>query len=248
MPRFRFVAADSFGQVNDGTIDAAGQTDARNKLAANGLAVRELEEFAATSNAAPPVLPHKATVARSVEPAEPPPRARPTRPELVASRERGSRTPLFLAIAALGISLSAAAYVLYRDPPWGRLSRYDFSTAERAYLSQLRIEANGDLLAMIELQRKLDERNLREKLNSLKIDHSEMHQGKAVLFISYEANGNRMHEVSFYEQHPDHSNLWRQTHISVDQIRATNQRLADEIQSWLANNNGGGFPATGPRW
>lgn len=246
MPRFRFVAADSFGQVADGAIDAATQSDARNKLAANGLAVRELEEIAVSNSAAPPVIPRKTSAVRPVDSVEPLPMKRATRSEPPELSGRGSRRSSFLAIAALVISLTAAAYVVYRDPPWGRLSRYDFSTAERAYLSQLRIEANGDLQAMIELQRKLDERHVREKLSSVKIDHSEMHQGKAVLFISYETKGSRMHEVSYYERHPEHANLWRQTHISVDQIRGTNQRLADKIQSWLANNNGNQpFPGAG---
>jgi hypothetical protein len=247
MPRFRFVAADSFGQVNDGAIDAASQSDARNKLAANGLAVRELEEVAATSNAAPPVIPRKASTVRVVEPGEPLPAKRAGRSESAEPTGGGSRKPLLLAIAALVVSLSAAAYVVYRDPPWGRLSRYDFSTAERAYMSQLRIEANGDLQTMIEMQRKLDERRVGEKLRSVKIDHSEMHQGKAVLFISYEWNGYRMHEVTYYERHPEHANLWRQTHISIDTIRSANAGLADEIQKWLANSNGGGLPG-GPPW
>lgn len=247
MPRFRFVAADSFGQVSDGAIDAANQTDARNKLASNGLAVRELEEVAAPSGAAPPVLPRKESAVRSVEHVEPLPMKRPARSKPAESTGRGSRAPMILAIAALVISLTAAAYVFYRDPPWGRLSRYDFSTAERAYRSQLRIEANGDVLAMIELQRKLDERRLREKLSTVKIEHTEMHQGKVVLFISYEMKGNPMHEVSYFERHPEHGNLWRQTHISTDEIRGSNAALAAEIQRWLANNNGGGFMG-GQRW
>jgi type II secretory pathway component PulF len=40
MPCFHFVAADSSGAVSDGAIDAATAADPRNKLAANGLAVR----------------------------------------------------------------------------------------------------------------------------------------------------------------------------------------------------------------
>jgi hypothetical protein len=247
MPRYRFVAADSFGQVTDGAIDAASQSDARNKLAANGLAVRELEEVAATSEAGPPLIPRKANAVRVVEPGEPLPAKRAARSGSSEPSGGGSRKPLFLAIAALVISLSAAAYVVYRDPPWGHLSRYDFSTAERAYMSQLRIEANGDVMAMIELQRKLDERRLREKVSSVKIDHKEMHQEKVVLFISYEMKGNPMYEVSFYERHPEHGNLWRQTHVSTDEIRGSNAALAAEIQKWLSNNNGGGFLG-GQRW
>jgi hypothetical protein len=56
-----------------------------------------------------------------------------------------------------------------------------------------------------------------------------------------------MHEVSYYERHPDHGNLWRQTHMTIDRIRATNPALAEEIQAWLANNNGRPFLGD-PRW
>ena len=73
-----------------------------------------------------------------------------------------------------------------------------------------------------------------------------MYEGKYVLFISYEMKkGSPMHEVSYYERHPDHGNLWRQTHMTIDKIRATNPSLAEEIQRWLANNNGRGFPNGG---
>ena len=192
MARFRFVAADSSGTLHDGAIDAATQTDARNKLASNGLAVRELEEIAPGGGAIPPELPRRAAqpprpVATDL-PSGPPKRA--PRAELADAPRRGSGVSMFLSIIALVVSLAAGAYVMYRDPPWGRLSRYDFSTAERAYMSQLRIEANADLQAMLELQRKLDGKRVREKLDSVRIEPPEDHMGKAVLFISFDSKGN----------------------------------------------------------
>jgi hypothetical protein len=250
MPRFRFVAADSTGQVTDGTIDAATQSTARNMLASNGLAVRELEEVAA-SGPAPPALPRRvaAKSAGAVEPVEPLPMTRARKAERVEVAGRGSRAPLVLSILALVIALAAGAYVVYRDPPWGRLSRYDFRTAEKAYLSHLRIEATGDIQAMIELQRKAVRKQMREKLDTVQVQRNEEFRGKRILFIEYQQDGSRRREIAYFEPDADRSNEWKPTFISDDEIRSLNPALADKIAQWRQTVAGPRFgPAGGHDW
>lgn len=254
MPRYRFLAADSAGVVSDGTIDAATQTDARNKLAANGLAVRELEEAAATAGMAAPELPRrtvpKSSSSSGVEPI--PGTRRSARADPAVAPRRGSRTALLLATIALAISVLAAAYVVYRDPPWGRLSRYDFSTPEAAYTSQLRINANADLPALIELQRKLQGKQVREKLDTVHVARSREFRGKQILFIYYEQKGMRMYEIAFMERDVEAGKMWKQSYVSHEEIRNADPSLAAEIANWRSTGAGNfgpppGMPAAGER-
>jgi hypothetical protein len=234
MPRFRFIAADSTGQVSDGAIDAASETEARNKLASNGLAVRQVEEVAGAAGATPPELPRR-TASRSSELVEPLPMKRTQRTDVADAPRGGSRAALPLSIIALVLALAAVTYVVYRDPPWGRLGRYDFRTPEAAYLSQLRIEANADLQAHVELQRKLNNRELREKLETTVIPRTRQFNDKHVLFIRYERKGQLVHEVTIMEKDPEHGDIWKPTFSAEQEIRLQNPALAKEIENWRQN-------------
>jgi hypothetical protein len=242
MPRFRFVAADSTGHVTDGAIDAATQTDARTKLASNGLAVRELEEVAADASA-PPALPRRA-LARPDEPVEPLPMTRRPRSEPVESPRRGSGTPLVVSIVALVIAVATAAYVVVRDPS-NRLNRYDFSTPEDAYRSMLRIHANGDFQAMMELQRHSEGKRLRQKLDVIQINKTAQLHGKTILFVSSNVDAIVTREIAFFERDPDQPKRWRPTEITDAEIRAFNPSLADEVRRWPGIRTGDFAPMNG---
>src|SRR6476620_4129653 len=104
MPRYRFTAVDSYGTAHDGTIDAADEAAARNKLASNGLAVRSVEAAAATPGTEPPEVPRRAAPRSSGDgsgSAVIPRRARsPDAPDDPPAR-RGSPWPLILSLLAL---------------------------------------------------------------------------------------------------------------------------------------------------
>ena len=243
MPRFRFVAADSTGHVNDGTIDAATQTDARNKLATNGLAVRELEEIG-TGAALTPAPERRSFAAPSEAPI---PLHRPARAEPAETAGRGSSAPLVIAIIALIISVASAFYSTIRDPYSGRLNRYDFSTPEAAYLSHLKMQANADLPAMMELQRRSEGKHLRDKLESVKIDPPEDCRGKKILFVEYTIDAILTREVHFFEPDPNQSRSWKITHISDPEIRAVSPELADRVAAWPQSRTGDFVPLGGRR-
>jgi hypothetical protein len=236
MPRFRFVAADSTGHVNDGTIDAATQTAARNKLATNGLAVRELEEIG-TGAAQTPAAGRRSFEASS-DALEAIPMRRPARAEPVEAAGRGSSAPLVIAVIALIISIASAFYSTTRDPYSGRLSRYDFSTPEAAYRSHLKMQANADLPAMMELQRRSEGKHLRDKLESVQIHPPEDCRGKKILFVEYTIDAILTREVHFFEPDPNHSRSWKITHISDPEIRAVSQELADRVARWPQSRTG----------
>ena len=113
MARFRFVAADSMSQVHDGTIDAATQTDARNKLASNGLAVRELEEIG--PGAEPRAAPDRRSQAAAEAAAEPLPPRRPPQSAPVEAAGRGTSAPLVIAVIALIVG-TGVGYMMGRMP------------------------------------------------------------------------------------------------------------------------------------
>lgn len=246
MPRFRFVAADSFGHVSDGTIDAATQADARNKLASNGLAVRELEEVA-TGGSSPPVAPRRAAAA-STEPVEPLPMRRVPKSEPAGAPVRGSSLPLALSIIALVISLAAAGYVLYRGDPYsGRLSRYDFSTPENAFRSNLRMQATADLPAMIELQRRSDGKQFRARLDTARVVDSVDCRGKSILFVEYMIDAILTREIHCFERDPDERRFWKTSNISDVEIRSVDPALADRVARWPGIRTGDFAPLNGGR-
>src|SRR6185503_11543382 len=66
-----------------------------------------------------------------------PPAAAPTAP---TPPKPARNTAGLIALVALGIALLTAGYVVYRDPPWGRLAKYNFSNPEQALRSEVRME------------------------------------------------------------------------------------------------------------
>jgi hypothetical protein len=234
--------------LHDGTIDAASLADARHKLASNGLAVRELEEVEGAAGMVPPEVPRRAAPKPAARPAantdalptRPPRREPPTE-----APRRGSRVPLVLSIIALLLALGAVAYVVYRDPPWGRLSKYDFRSPEAAYTSQVRMAANGDYLAMMELQRKLNSKQIRERLETLRIDHTRPAGTRTVVFAEYRDKGKQRREVVVFEKDND-SGMWKQTYSAMSELMQSDPQLAQEIREWTSGAVGGGmFPPGG---
>jgi hypothetical protein len=237
MPRFRFVAVDSSGSVHDGTIDAETETDAQNKLATNGLAVRKVEEVAASADAPPVEVPRRVVVKSSTSsnalPAVP---ARAVAHEQQeASRRHGSVWPFVFSTLALIIAIATAVYVVSRDPPGGRLSKYDFRTPEAAAMSYARIRANNDYRAMVELMGLHEMKFAKERFNSMIVQKTRDHPSiprLRVVFIEYEipARGRPMHEVQWFERDLD-TGLWQPAKTMPTDLEGT--RLGEEIADWI---------------
>jgi hypothetical protein len=166
--------------------------------------------------------------------------------------ERGRPKPArggvpILSILALLVALATAGYVIYRDPPWGRLGKYSFSTPEQALRSDMKMEANGDIHALIELNAKLDRKQLREKLNSLDVKRTADYKGKTALFIQYKSTDKETKqekerkEVVWYEKE-ETTGYWRRTYVSSMEVRTSDEKLAKEIEQWGSSGMGFGGP------
>jgi hypothetical protein len=238
MPRFRFVAVDSSGSVHDGIIEADTEADAQNKLATNGLAVRKVEEISASGNAPAPQEVHRRAVPKSSTSSTtlPPTPARAVAHEQQeAARRRGSIWPAMFSILALIISIATAVYVVSRDPPGGRLSKYDFSTPEAAAMSYARIKATNDSRAVLELMGHREVKFAKERYNTMVVQKTREHprgRGLRVAFIEYEIPGRSrpLHEVQWFEREPE-TGWWQLTDAIPNDLEGT--QLGEDIAEWL---------------
>jgi hypothetical protein len=235
MPKFRFTAVDEQGMFRDGTIDAPDGATARERLAANGLKVRELEEVESAGGepplfTTPPVVPTSGRGRRD-EGDRPSAYKRPGPPS------GSSKGTVFFAVAALVLVFASVGYSVYKNPPWGRLSKYDFSTPEAALKSQMKMDANADILASVEYQSKVRGKAIKEKIDTLEVKRTEDFDGKKVLFVQFketdrETKKTEDRKVIEWFEKDDDSGLWKETYVSTSQVREKNEKLAKEIEDW----------------
>jgi hypothetical protein len=238
MPRFQFAAVDSAGMLHDGKIDASSADDARAKLESNGLKVRELTELD------PPIEPRPS---RSEPSFERGPRSAERAADAPRRELRDSNPPrrgFPFGLVALLVSLVALGYTMYHNPPWGPLARYNYSTAEAACRSDLEMEARGDIPAFMALNRRVDKRNIQERLATLDIAKTADYKGKKVLFVKYKTTDKETKqekerkEVHWYEKHED-SGYWQRTYVNESEVRKTDEKLAKDIEAWGRSGGGG---------
>ncbi len=159
-------------------------------------------------------------------------------------RRGASQGPFLLALIGFVLALVTALYVVYRDPPWGRLSKYDFSTPEAAFKSQLRMMMNADLQAQSEYQAKFLKKFLKEKADTLEVRETADFEKKKVLFIAFKKDGKEVKTVQWFEKDED-SGLWKQAFETSVKVRETNKKLADKIDAWPTSDEGH-FGGVGP--
>jgi hypothetical protein len=164
---------------------------------------------------------------------------------------------LLLALVALGLS----GYSLFRDPLTKNerallklvnsqgLDAYDMSTAGNAYKAHLKMKHNLDVRAVLELEKRRSDKELKEMIDSLEIKKSvdvklpEMRyddQGKeektgktkeyTFLFISYKAQGESKFRVQAMEKHDN--GLWMDAYVGDYQVEKVDKDLAKEMKEW----------------
>lgn len=156
-----------------------------------------------------------------------------------------------VAVLALIIALAALFFALCTDPikpgfafkvPFSSaLSAYDFESASGAYKSQMQAQMNMDIRAMIELERKVRDKETKEKLDTLKIDSE--HDFKSaknkdeeeieykVLLISYKLKGKDKKEYVAMKKDKE-SGIWTRGFVSAGEVDATNKDLAKKMREY----------------
>jgi len=176
-------------------------------------------------------------------------------------RRRGAVSSGVLARFAFAFSLIALFLVLFRDPlgpiyrfNWNAfgsgLEGYDFSSPSGALKSELKMQANNDFRAAIELSRRLGGRLAKEKFNTLEIKKEVEVQvpeerrrarlnakkgGKTrpvkLLFITYKRDGESRNSVESFEKDED-TGFWKPAHVLSYEIEDIDKELAKEMRDW----------------
>lgn len=238
MPKFRFTAVDAEGTPHDGNIDAPDARTARARLERNGLAVRELEEIA-TPPGEPPVFegPPPIPVARGQTRAE---SGQPA--HAAAAPARSSKWTYFFAVAGLLLALFAAGYTVYRNPPLGRLSKYDLTTPEAALRSMTRMQADGDYKAMFEYQTKLMRTELQDISDTLVVHRTAPFEKQTAVFFQFRFTNpltKQEQETKFVEwfEKDERSGYWLPARERPRDLPQKDPQLAAEIEKWMRSAN-----------
>jgi hypothetical protein len=131
---------------------------------------------------------------------------------LETGNQRVSRLPLLISLSALVIAAGSAAWTTFRSPLGPGISAYDFTTPQNAIDSSLAIQINGDIRALMDLQR-LQSRYAQEKRETLKVHRDAEYQGKKILFISFKENGITKYETEAVEKDAE-TGLWFPAYVS----------------------------------
>lgn len=164
-----------------------------------------------------------------------------------------------LAMFALIIAIVALFFALCTDPfksgvglkvPFSSgLSGYDTDTAGGMYKSQLEMRVNQDIRALIELDRRRKDKELKERLESLTIDSEADFKTKKddedaeykILFIKYKNKGKERKEVASMRKDKD-SGLWESGFVSDFDVEKTDKELAKKMRDWPTKQPGIGMP------
>jgi hypothetical protein len=194
-------------------------------------------------------------------------------------RRRGNAMATVLAALALIVALCALFLAVFRDPfgpvtkmNWNPmntgtdtqfahdalradpLARYDLSNAGSAYKAEQRMRADVDVRAYIELQKKLEPKEIKEKADTLEIKKEvDIEMPKRglrpkkdekstckILFTTYKENGEERYEVVLMEKEKE-SGLWqmRSSDPSYEVQQLGNKaELLKDIREWQAKNKG----------
>jgi hypothetical protein len=159
----------------------------------------------------------------------------------------------------LVLSSLALFLVIFHDPlgpiyrmRWNALGLgiggYDYSTPSKALHARLEIESNRDVRAALEMSRFFEQKELKEKLDTLKVEKEkivklpERGSGKkgdknrevTLLFVTYKKDGEDQYKVEGSEKHKE-SGLWKPlNYVGSYEVRETDEALAKEMEEWEA--------------
>jgi hypothetical protein len=157
---------------------------------------------------------------------------RGSEPVIIPPAATVSRLPIVISAVSAVVSLAALVltlWLLMNDPLGKGLNAYDFSSPKQAMLSQLDIQLNQDFRASIELRTLVQDDELREKRNTLKVHKEAAYQGKKILFISFSENGVPKHDITSFEKDAT-SGLWSSAYVST--YNMDDDALERSIKDW----------------
>lgn len=237
MQQWNVRAVDAQGQYQILALEAPSQDAAAAIAQQRGLRVESVTLLAHGAKPAPTPSPKSSP---SPSPATAPTPRPPAPAGMLAPRSPRSRLvwtilSLLLSATALIVAILALTASDGKNPLGAGLEKYDFKTPRAAFRSSVKMFANGDFRAQIELQRKLTEPTYREQLKTLEISKEVAikSQGKelVVLFVSYDEDGKKQYKCFVMEKIAK-SDLWNRTYYSRYTIAKIDKDLSKQMEEW----------------
>jgi hypothetical protein len=210
MAHFRFIAVDSRGRTKRGAVEASSEIEAVARIENSGLTIQSIETDGSD--------PGKGAITLSFE--RPPPRQR-----------AGGMTSVALSLIALGIASTALGFVLFRDPLGAGIGKYDLSTPKSSLESRLKIQLNNDVRALLELERQIQGKKLKEKLDTLEIRKEAEFRGRKILFVAYKSDGINKYSLEYVEKDAN-TGYWLPTFVNSYDVEKENKDLAVQMRKW----------------
>jgi hypothetical protein len=152
----------------------------------------------------------------------------PTLRTAVRSRDR---LALGLAALALFLSIAAVCIVTVRDPLGSGISKYDCSSPQAALVSEMRIQLNQDMRAVLELRERAIGTKLKEKIQTFEVRKDVEFGGKKLLFVTFKEDGISKYETKAVEKDAS-TGSWLPSYVSEYTVEKTNEALAAEMRRW----------------
>ncbi|HZN36619.1 MAG TPA: hypothetical protein VFB80_22470 [Pirellulaceae bacterium] len=128
---------------------------------------------------------------------------------------------------ALAISCGVACWTFSHDPLGRGLAAYDLSSPKAALVSQLKMLESQDYRAILESADQFNAKRAQDKLRTLEFRKESEFRGKKILFISYEENGIRKHDIQSFEKDAE-TGAWKSAYASITSVFEGSDETPDE--------------------
>ena len=152
-------------------------------------------------------------------------------PPAPVRRSSTGRFCVLISFTALLVSLGALALAAFRDPLGAGLKKYDFSTPKAAMVSHARMQINGDVRALVELQQRTEGRKVKEMLDTLDVRKEVEHRGRKLLFVTYKKDGVSKYEVAGFEKDAA-TGFWLPRSTYGFDVEKDDKDLAEQMRRW----------------
>ena len=144
----------------------------------------------------------------------------------------GARLPSLFSFLALCIAIGTAAFVFMRgrsEVSASAIQGFNFSSPEDSLRSMLTMRRQGQFTALRSYDVAFNGAVLDEKLKTLQIHKTREHDGRRVLFISYNERGDKKYDTESYIRDAD-AGLWGACRYSYYDVN--DRQLAEEMRAW----------------
>lgn len=117
------------------------------------------------------------------------------------------------------------------DPLGSGISKYDLSTPKAALVSQMKMQLNTDIRAVLELESRLKGRTLKEAISTLDVRKEAEYRGRKLLFVSFKEDGVTKHKVEAFTKDAN-TGFWIPDYVGEYEVEKDDKDLAAQMRRW----------------